>query len=170
MLCESCGERDATIHLTQMVDGAVKELHMCEDCAEQSGLNVHGPLSLTDMLFGMGMPSEAASGVPDKSCPHCHMRRSDFKKTSRLGCPACYEAFAEELTPLLAAVHKGTHHIGKIPAGAIHEPPAEIVALQKQLSEAVAGERYEDAARLRDLIRQEKKKKAGRAGPQEKAH
>jgi len=98
------------------------------------------------------------------------MRRSDFKKTSRLGCPACYEAFAEELTPLLAAVHKGTHHIGKVPAGAAHDSPAEIVALQKQLNEAVAGERYEEAARLRDVIRQEKKKKAGRTGPQEKAH
>ena len=169
MLCESCGERDATIHLTQMVEGAVKELHMCEDCAEQSGLNVQGPMSLTDMLFGMGIP-DGAAGVPDKSCPRCRMRRSDFKKTSRMGCPVCYEAFAEELAPLLSAMHKGTQHVGKVPAGASREPSAEVAALQEQLNEAVAGERYEEAARLRDVIRQEKKRKAGRKGEQEKEH
>ena len=52
----------------------------------------------------------------------------------------------------------------------MHHKPAEIAALQQQLAEAVASERYEEAARLRDLIRQEKKKTANRKGEQEKGH
>jgi protein arginine kinase activator len=164
MKCDVCGENDATVHLTQMVNGAVKKLHLCEECAEQSGINVSGPLSLTDVLFGMGAQQESDSGGQDKACKRCAMTKADFKKTSRLGCPECYEAFADELAPLLAAMHKGTQHVGKTPSVEIVDAQlsSEIEAMQEKLKEAVVAEQYEEAARLRDLIRQEKKKSRGR--------
>ena len=159
MQCDTCGEQEATVHLTQMVNGTVKKIHLCEQCAEQSGIDVNGPVSLSDVLFGMGAPSAAPAGQ-DKSCKACGLTRGDFKKTSRLGCPACYDAFAEELEPLLAAMHKGTRHAGKVPAAeaAGQESGAEVEAMRQQLKEAIAAENYEEAARLRDLIRQERKK------------
>ena len=156
MLCESCNENDATIHLTQVVDGAVKKLHLCEDCAAKSGFDVHGPMSVTDMLLGIGGQDQDAveSVSAERSCPRCHMRRSDFKKTSRLGCPDCYEHFSEELPPLLKAMHRSEQHVGKIPAkeGIRVRMSAEIAALKKALDEAVSGEKFEEAARLRDEI------------------
>jgi protein arginine kinase activator len=160
MVCEVCGERDATVHLTQMLGGAVKKLHLCEECAEQSGINVSGSMSLSDMLFGMGLPEEPEGAAEKKKCQACQLTRADFRKTSRLGCPACYEAFAAELAPLLTGLHKAGHHVGKVPSAEQVDVPAtaEVEGLQKQLKEAVAGERYEEAARLRDLIREEKKK------------
>lgn len=154
MLCESCKEREATVHLTQVIDGSVKKVHFCEECAAKSGLDVHGPMSITDILLGMGSSLASAEAGPERSCPRCHMRRADFKKTGRLGCPECYETFSKELVPLIKAMHRSEQHQGKVPSreGVRVRMSTEIAGLQKQLDQAIAAENYEEAARLRDRI------------------
>jgi protein arginine kinase activator len=161
MICEICKEHDASVHLTQVIDGAVKKMHLCEQCAAKSGVDVNGPLSITDILLGMGVSKPEAEAVatgmasgPERTCPRCHMRRTDFKKGGRFGCSECYEAFADELPPLLKAMHRGDHHVGKIPAGQskrVHTM-AEMSMLQTRLKKAISNEAFEEAARLRDAI------------------
>lgn len=169
MLCESCGESEANVHLTQITDGAVKKLHLCQSCAEESGLTIQSAMSIPEMMFGLGSSSESAPAGEEKACPRCGMRQADFKKTSRLGCPTCYTVFAEELAPLLTAIHKGTQHAGKVPAGVqAAESTPEIDAMQQKLQEAVSAERFEEAAALRDQIRQEKQKTGGGKKPRRK--
>jgi protein arginine kinase activator len=155
MLCESCQQHEATIHVTQVIGGNSRELHLCEDCAEETGLNVQTVMSLPEILFGMSGTDEAAKAL-DRRCPRCHMRGSDFKKTGRLGCPHCYEAFSQELQPMLAAMHKGVKHAGKTPAREqkVMEIASRLADLRKRLEQAIGNEDYEDAARLRDLIRE----------------
>lgn len=155
MLCEICGKKEATVYLTQVLNGDVKKIHLCEHCAAASGLDVNNP-SITDVLLGLGAPKETAPEKNGKTCPQCHMRFTDFKKTSRLGCQECYSAFAEELAPLLEAMHKGQQHVGKTPAKVrpAKPRPAPLPDLQKALAAAVTAENYEEAARLRDQIRQ----------------
>lgn len=154
MLCESCKERDATVHLTQVVDGAIKKLHLCEECATKSGFDAQSPLSITDILLGMGIQKSEEASDSERRCPRCHMRRTDFKKTGRFGCAHCYETFAEELPPLLKAMHRSDHHTGKIPRkeGARAQAGAELAALQKRMDKAIATENFEEAAMLRDQI------------------
>jgi protein arginine kinase activator len=162
MTCEICKEREASVHLTQVIDGKVKKMHLCEQCASKSGIDVDGPLSITDILLGMGVPKQAAenaatrvsSSGPERTCPRCHMRRSDFKKGGRFGCAECYETFADELPPLLKQMHRSDRHVGKIPsaqAGKIRAA-AELSDLQEGLKKAVAAENFEEAAKLRDRI------------------
>lgn len=163
MNCELCNEREATVHLTQVIDGKVRKMHLCEQCASKSGINVDGPLSITDILLGMGVPKPAAEAVadlggdasgPERTCPRCHMRRTDFKKGGRFGCAECYAAFSDELPPLLRAMHRSDHHVGKAPAGQGERMRAlaELSTLQARLKKAVAAEAYEEAAQLRDQI------------------
>lgn len=162
MTCEICNEREASVHLTQVIDGKVKKMHLCEQCASKSGIDVNGPLSITDILLGMGVPKPAAEAAatladpagPERTCPRCHMRRSDFKKGGRFGCAECYEAFADELPPLLKQMHRSDHHVGKVPAGMGTKlrAAAELTALQAALKKAVTNEEFEQAARLRDRI------------------
>ncbi|HMP77628.1 MAG TPA: UvrB/UvrC motif-containing protein [Kiritimatiellia bacterium] len=154
MLCESCKERDATVHLTQVVDGAIKKLHLCEECAAKSGFDIQGPLSITDILLGMGIEKPVDKPESERTCPRCHMRRTDFKKTGRFGCAACYEAFAEELPPLLKAMHRSDHHTGKVPSreSVRVQASAELAQLQQKMDKAIAAENFEEAARLRDSI------------------
>ncbi len=160
MLCESCKEREATVHLTQVADGAVKKLHLCEGCAAKQGFDAKEPLSMTDLLLGMGMGKSKEEPEVERACPRCHMRRTDFKKTGRFGCASCYEAFAEELPPLLKAMHRSDQHTGKIPKreGARVTVGAELSALQRKMDKAIAAEKFEEAATLRDRINECRKR------------
>jgi protein arginine kinase activator len=154
MLCESCNDREATVHLTKVIDGSVEKVHLCEECAAKSGFDIHGPISISDILVGMGGAPAGKAAEPDRTCPRCHMRRADFKKTGRLGCPSCYQTFEDELLPLVQAMHRTQQHSGKIPAneGVRVHISAEITKLQGELDKAIAAENFEDAARLRDQI------------------
>ena len=156
MMCEACGSKVATVHWTEMVNDTVKKMHLCEACAAAKGLDVNNPAAFSEVLLGLGAQKEPAVKERDEACPLCHMRLSDFKKTSRLGCQACYETFAGELKPLLEAMHKGNQHVGKVPTKylAASCAPQALAVLRKALESAVVAEKYEEAARLRDQIRQ----------------
>ena len=156
MICEQCSNKEAKVHLTQVVDGAVKKLHLCDQCATASGFDMKGPVSITDILLGMG-GEEALTPTPETTervCPTCQMRKVDFKKTGRLGCPDCYEAFSDELSSLVKALHRSDQHLGKVPEreGVKVRVSAEMARLKKALSEAVNKENFEKAAKLRDEI------------------
>ena len=154
MKCAICKEKTATVHFKQVCDGTAQEMYLCQACAAKKGFDVEAPAGgLTEFLFGLGAPkNEAKKPLNDKTCPACHMRRSDFQKTSRLGCPACYETFAEELAPILEEMHRGGVHAGKIPAGASRD--SRLAALRGALDRAVAAQNFEEAAQLRDRIRE----------------
>ena len=160
MKCEACQKAEATIHLTQMIDGEVKKLNLCKACALTSGIDLNSPISITDVLLGLG----AQLGVPDTqdfdlSCSRCQMTRTEFKKRSRLGCPECYNAFMGELTAVIKAMHHSGQHIGKIPVcqGQQARIVAKIAALQKDIETAISMEKYEEAAAFRDQIAELKK-------------
>ncbi|AKJ65342.1 UvrB/UvrC motif-containing protein [Kiritimatiella glycovorans] len=164
MKCEFCHQKEATIHLTQVVNGVVKKIHICESCAEKKGWDVQSPISITDILFGLGQ-GESAGGEEasppgggeelELACPDCGMRRSDFKRIGRLGCPRCYDTFMGEIMSLINAMHHSNQHAGKIPAraGAAARRNAKLARLQKEIERAVAREEYEKAAELRDEVR-----------------
>ena len=160
MMCETCGKKMATVHWTEMVNDAVKKMHLCEACAATKGLDVNNPAAFSDVMLGLGAQKEPAAKERDVACALCHMRITDFKKTSRLGCQACYETFADELKPLLEAMHKGNQHVGKVPAHKAAKGAAKAsllpspASLRQKLETAIAAEKYEEAASLRDQIRQ----------------
>jgi len=153
------------VHLTQMLNQEVRKLHLCEGCAKESGLDLEGPVSMTDFLLGLGAsgaqkqsgPRPGCVAVRERVCSGCGMRLSDFRKISRLGCQNCYVAFADELDPLLHGMQKGPRHVGKKPAAhsANVQMPSSLSSLKKALDEAVAAENYEEAALLRDQISNE---------------
>jgi protein arginine kinase activator len=104
--------------------------------------------------------AQAAAGGPELKCPTCGFTQADFKKTGRLGCAECYATFAEGLEGLLKSMHKGTKHVGKVPQPMQqHKDYAEKLGkLQQQLEKAVANEDFEQAAVLRDEIKQAREK------------
>lgn len=158
MKCECCHETEATIHLTQVIDSDVKKLNLCKVCAQKNGIDLNSPISITDVLLGLGAPlpmGSPASTEFDLSCSRCQMTRSEFKKRARLGCPECYHAFMGELSALTMAMHHSGQHVGKIPArqGNKARITAQIGGLQKEIETAIAKEQYEVAANLRDKIK-----------------
>ena len=156
--CQICGKR-ASMFLTQIVNGQVSELALCEACARAKGL--FDPQSLTfaekffpeefkqrvDKLVRELTGAEAPEApAPTKgmlsSCPVCGFSVEDLRRTGHLGCPDCYTVFARELDPSAEPEDEP-----------LSEAPAVTKArLQKELQQAVAREDYERAASLRDQI------------------
>ena len=169
MICEVCQTENATVHLTQIISGKMQKIDLCEKCAKEKGVADPAGFSLADMLLGLGAADEikSSSGAEELVCPQCGFTQPDFKKTGRLGCSACWETFEAGLATLLKAMHKGDHHVGKVPTKAMHTLvlSGKIRELSEQLDKAVSEEKYEDAAQVRDEIREleAKLKKTGSA-------
>ena len=156
MLCDICKKVEATVHLTQIVDGKMLKVDLCESCAKEKGVQEAAGFSLADLLVGLGAAEEIKVESPGAQCPVCGFTQADFKKTGRLGCSACWETFEAGLASLLKAMHKGDHHVGKVPAKAMHTLAlsGKVQELSEQLEKAVREEKYEDAAQIRDEIRE----------------
>jgi protein arginine kinase activator len=158
MICCICKEKEATVHLTQIAGDKVQKVDLCEECAKQKGVNDPAGFSLADLLLGLGASQEieqSAGGTAVK-CPKCGFTQADFKKSGRLGCAQCYTTFSEGLEGLLRTMHKGTRHAGKVPRalGQSRDLSDRLKLLQKNLAQAVQEEDFEQAARLRDEIKQ----------------
>lgn len=154
--CDFC-TKPATVHLTQIINNKVHKVDLCEECAQAKGVTDPNGFSLADLLIKASLNPEETAG-PGLRCAKCGCTQQDFKKNGRFGCPQCYETFAGLLTPMLAGMHKGTTHTGKVPQRAqAHKDLAECLSrLQADLDQAIQAERYEDAARCRDEIIQAK--------------
>jgi len=158
MKCQSCSKL-ATVHLTNItVDGHKQELHLCRDCAEQKQLTTKQELNLPMIL--QTLIGQHVGPLSDElarlTCPACGIKYMEFRAEGRLGCPHDYEVFRPGLLPLLERIHRGVRHVGKAPRhGRLSDGlQAELIDLRRRLREAVTAEAYEEAARLRDLLRQ----------------
>ena len=155
MLCDVCKCNDATVFLTQILEGKMQKVNLCDACSKEKGVQDPTGFALADLLLGIGAAEEIEKGSATQKCPVCGFTQADFKKTGRLGCSGCYRTFAEGLESLLKAMHKGTEHVGKLPERAARQMQLndKMRALNDNLENAVAEENYEIAASLRDQIK-----------------
>ena len=162
MSCEQCHEREAVIHLTQIVNEQVTTLHLCERCAAEKGVESPGsqpktPLGTFLAAMGQELPEQAPAPRTGDNCSRCGGTLQDFRESGRLGCPECYRTFEVALRDLLRRLHGSTHHMGERYAD--HEPaPSKAeqphaAELREQLRLAVETENFELAAELRDRLR-----------------
>jgi len=176
MLCENCGKREATVHKTVVTNGQKQESHLCEQCARESGAlpDFSFPNLSIQQLLGSFLGQQPFGGptlkVPpqaEPTCRHCGMTYSEFAQSGVLGCAKCYDEMEPHLLPLIKRIQGTTTHAGKVPkrTGGIARKRREMQQLRQQLESAVQNEQYEEAARIRDQIRQmEAEIKAGGEG------
>lgn len=165
MLCDICGKKEATVHLTEIIDDAMTELHLCEECAREKGAQVEQHFGLAELLAGLAdfeVQADTDLGVKTKlKCPSCGMTYSDFRKIGRLGCGNCYQTFKKMLLPLLKRIHGSTQHVGRLPTAKspkASKARSEIQDLKAKLQKAIQFEDFEEAAKLRDSIKEIEKK------------
>jgi len=169
MLCDICAKNPATVHLTEIIDDQMTELHLCEECARNKSAQMEQQFGLSDLLAGLAEFEKPAAAAKEKEqpvavkCPACGLSYADFKKIGRLGCGECYSAFKKYLGPLLRRIHGSNTHAGKCPlktAGRISRKKIDALDLRARLQKAIEAEEFEEAARLRDQIKELDKKQA----------
>ncbi|PZE19170.1 UvrB/UvrC motif-containing protein [Paenibacillus xerothermodurans] len=170
MLCQECGKRQATLHFTKILNGEKTEFHICETCAREKGEMIPGTpngFSIHNLLSGiLNFEPPSQSSLSSKRqptrCEHCGLTYSQFSKVGRFGCSSCYKHFDDKLDPLFKRVHGNTVHTGKVPkrSGGLIKRKREIETLKKELLLRIKQEEFEEAAQLRDEIRELEKKVA----------
>jgi len=154
--CDRC-DKPATVFLTEIINGKKIEKHLCEDCAAAEGITIKSSIPISQLLEDFILQSSDADQSGELKCDVCGMTLSEFRSKGVLGCPNDYEAFRPALEPLLQRAHEGaTQHVGKVPHGAddVQKRNTAILRLRAQLKQAIGQEDYEQAARLRDQIKQ----------------
>ena len=164
MKCEKCNEREATVLYKQTLNGETTTLHLCAECAArvqaENGFSAHFPFGgdLFGNLFGITAPAKNVA----KKCAGCGATFAEIRRDGKVCCPACYQTFAAELEPTLRSLYGNTAHVGRAPAKrrAVRDKQNKLSTLKNELRAAIEGERFEDAARLRDEIKALEKEEA----------
>lgn len=156
MKCQSCSN-EATVHLTSLVKGQKTEKHLCPHCAEKQRAIEKQDLNLPVILQNLigHHVGQLTDELARLTCPVCGIGYMEFRAEGRLGCPHDYDVFRVGLEPLLQRIHRGERHVGKKPRNHdLHaRDQAERLDLRLKLKRAIDEEAYEEAARLRDLLR-----------------
>jgi protein arginine kinase activator len=165
MVCDICGKNQATVHLTEIIDDQMTELHLCEECARQKSAQMEQQFGLSDLLAGLAefeKPTAKEKEAVGVKCTSCGLSYTDFKKLGRLGCGDCYTSFKKYLGPLLKRIHGSNVHLGKSPVkvGKTVKKKPDLDELRQELHNAIDKEEFEEAARIRDQIKELDRKQA----------
>lgn len=162
MQCDYC-ENQATVHYTQIIEGASKKASLCEKCATEQGVTDPESFLLDKKTSSSKKPAFLSPNVPASQfnvsktgeCPQCGFTFDDLKKTGRLGCNECYQFFRKEIQINLGNMHKGVKHKGRIPEGMVEniQLRQKTDKLESDLAEAIKNENFEKAAKLRDELK-----------------
>ena len=158
MVCDSCHERDAVVQLTTVQDNAVHQLHLCERCAAERGVEttVATPKHPLGEFLHDAHQQLAAPNGEGLQCSFCRTTMADFRATGRWGCARCYTNFEAGIRELLRRVHGNHRHVGRTyhpPISESLERSAVLGELKDRLRRAIESEQFELAADLRDRIR-----------------
>jgi protein arginine kinase activator len=173
MLCQHCNQNEATTHIKKNINGHREEMHLCSDCANELGVMEDFKMPSMNDLFGdsflgnfLGAGVAAMNSLAGiDRCNTCGSSFNDIVKGGHIGCSDCYEKFSDKLEPSIRKIHGKTKHIGKFISydesedKKEHKKPEakkevnQIDALNEQLKVAIEDQRFEDAAVLRDKIK-----------------
>ena len=157
MLCNECEKNNATVHITKIINGVKTQTHLCEECAKKQQAFFNSNFSMESLLAGMlneTFSEKYLSG--SDACGVCGMSFNEFRETGKFGCSNCISAFRNRLTPAIKNIQGYDVHTGKIPkkAGGKYKLQMDIERLKKELKAKIEQEKYEDAAVIRDKIRE----------------
>lgn len=160
MLCEDCKIREADTLYIEVVEGKKRVLHLCKICAEKRATGVAPKDKGTPefpapkLLIELRKKDE---GIDETlACPTCGLTWREFKKVGRLGCPDCYDTFHSKIEKILIEVHGSSRYLGRRyikdrKRGKLLKQRRE---LEEKLRKAVENENFEEAARIRDKLRE----------------
>lgn len=162
MYCEHCQQREAAIVMTATNNGQKTKQHLCHECAtnlQTFHVELQDATPLQQLLTTwFGTPAWQQQEQKEQrttACAHCQLTFQQFLKDGKFGCPSCYDAFHDELPPLLKRLQSGIEHVGKVPH-VVNEKMSlkkRIELIRQTMKTAVEEERFEDAAKLRDEAR-----------------
>ncbi len=172
MLCEKCKKNNASVHYRYNENGKVTEIHLCSECAKEKGLLLDNGTISSDFMSDKSLFADNFVKIPFSTlfngncyikpqstslrvCPSCGMTENELRSSGKLGCERCYSVFSDLVDVMLNKMHMSTEYKGKIPAGRNESLSLKrkIEKLKNDMHSAVENQEYEEAAKIRDIIR-----------------
>ncbi|MBO4816122.1 MAG: UvrB/UvrC motif-containing protein [Clostridia bacterium] len=178
MLCDNCKENQATVRYTEIINGEKKEMHLCEECSHKLGIDnisFNMPINFSSFFGGLlddyneeeFMP--LLNTVKELKCDNCNLTYDEFINQGKFGCEECYDVFSNKIDSLLKRLHGSSKYVGRkalntksnVNNSSVEKAKNDnskikddnkLEKLQDDLKKAIAEERYEDAAKIRDEI------------------
>ncbi len=171
MICDFCKNNIATVHLIRVQNDNVEKVNICLECAKDFSFFSEDDFykDLNKILYRIFQSD--GSRVDDykskktlknlkikknRSCSFCSMDLKKIKKLGRMGCPHCYNEFKSVLLPIIKTIHEDMEYRGKIPENTSRQVKLEksISDLKNRIKNEIFIENFEEAARIRDKIKQ----------------
>ncbi len=170
MLCQRCFKKQATVKLSQNLEGKYKEQLICKSCSKKYGLEVtisNLPQVFSGIILSILKHKQEDFNLHENepsnsSCSNCGYHWEDFRKTGLLGCEQCYDSFHTKILTLQRQViNKNELNAKPFEFHRKDTKKNERAILERALATAVDREEYEKAAKIRDRIIQLGKNKEG---------
>ena len=145
MLCQKCRKRNAQYHSSRIINNQLVDIHLCKRCVENNINQEH-----TNNIEGL-LEVLVKTNVYDKNqaeelqCNICGTTFSELQKSGLVGCPECYSIFSDYLSKHKIKSYKKSFRTQK--------GIEFIERLERKLKKAVESEDFEEAAQLRDKIK-----------------
>lgn len=169
-----CSEKPV-VFITDIANGEIKTHEMCSQCGAKYmhelqttiARKINKKLPTSQQLFQVVNSVEQLLGmlsgkkaVSKAACPQCKLTIREFNKTGRFGCPNCYDHFSKEFDSLAVTLHdiradQPIQHTGKRPKS-MHKSASledQVKLLKLKMAYAIEHEKYEEAATLKQQIR-----------------
>lgn len=146
MKCAVCGKREAQFKYVIVVFRENKEIiPICSTC-------LRNKLEISEEPYVPKHDIQQGQRV----CPRCGLTYEEFLQNMELGCSTCYETFGQFIKNLLVrtpwqkeAPPKGAEIRDEEP-----DKHLQLYRLKRKLQELLDKEAYEEAAKIRDKIRE----------------
>lgn len=156
MYCQICKKKTAVIHIEQVMGGKKVNLHLCDKCARDHGINTSDSrieLSIPDLLIGLVARKKQKTPMPAK-CTLCGRTWQEIERDQNVGCSECYAVFNRPIRSFFSKNKYNIDHQGKYPRRLLPYKTflVDVLKLKEELKVALKREDYETAASLRDRI------------------
>jgi len=146
VICQVCKKNEATICMVKMTNNKKDTVYICSTCASQMENKLIGSINqllnpMFETFFKAGNTIEIDN---NQICPTCGQTRREWYESNTLNCKDCAQFIDTEVT-----------HNGKIPKNNKEELYVINLIKEKEshLKKLVAEEKYEEAAIIRDEIK-----------------
>lgn len=148
MKCSKCGKNNANITYNQNINGEVTNLNLCEECAHKLGIFN----SFDDIFSPMVLDLDYI--LPEEiKCKKCGYTLSKYRNSGLFGCDSCYDTFKNEIDSILLKLQGKNRNVQKLESNKNDKPESQEEKLRKELEQLVKDEKFEEAAVVRDKIK-----------------
>lgn len=156
MKCQKCGKNIATVHTVTIVNGVKDEQYLCSECANDKKLDMSFSFPSVNDFFKEFVNSDTSLAEEKLHCLSCGCSYDEFRNTGLMGCPECYDSFRNRLSSVIKKYQGGNskNKADKLDKQALSNEKHELKELKRQLDKAIKAENFEEAAVLRDRIKE----------------